>query len=388
MFGLFGGAAPSAAARISPKVMAKAQPSPRPRGLFGSVRNWANRSGEDGISNADRLATIGAMLRDDPAIGQNALQMQQQQRSLAQQRFDELQAQEGQRNTAQKEQLQARQRLDQQAGAIGMDPEQFALLPPETRQELISRRFTPDEPDRPTSFEEYSLSQRDPAYRQFLEANPRGTQVNVNGQRGQVSGDYVIMEDQSSPAGVRFVPIPGSEAAAEAQAGENAAGVRQERDRRYRGVILDEIDRAESVLQQNPGAAGLAGQVAQRAGGTMSHELDGLYDTIGGYIARDTLQGMRDASPTGGALGSVSEEELSMLRAAYGSLRVSDRPETQTYNLQRLRDLLNQVVHGEAATAENPQAQAGGQSAIPDGTIIENDAGERMVRRNGRWERM
>lgn len=148
MFGLFGGAAPSAAARISPKVTAKMQAGTnrRPRGLFGSVRDWANRSGEGGISNADRLATIGAMLRDDPAIGQNALQMQQQQSSLAQQRFDELQAQEGQRNTAQKDMLQEQQAQQERrriATERGYSPEAADLyaLDPDQFMGVVAQNF-------------------------------------------------------------------------------------------------------------------------------------------------------------------------------------------------------------------------------------------------------
>lgn len=84
---------------------------PQRRGLFGRAGDWMGRD-NGGVSNGDRLSTIAAMLRDDPMIGQRALESQQHQQSLAQQRFDEMQAQEGQRNTQQKDILQREQRAE------------------------------------------------------------------------------------------------------------------------------------------------------------------------------------------------------------------------------------------------------------------------------------
>jgi len=125
MPGLFG---LSAGGAVSPKMGYGAanqqqKQNARPRGLFGRARDWMGRE-EDGVSNSDRLSTIAALLRDDPAIGQNALQMQQQQRSLAQERFDERRAQQGQSNTQQKDILQREQR----AGQLGLQGRERELF--------------------------------------------------------------------------------------------------------------------------------------------------------------------------------------------------------------------------------------------------------------------
>ena len=43
---------------------------------------------------------------------------------------------------------------------------------------------------------------------------------------------------------------------------------------------------------------------------------------------------MRDASPTGGALGQVSERELGFLQSVFGSLDQSQSAEELAYNIQ------------------------------------------------------
>jgi hypothetical protein len=56
---------------------------------------------------------------------------------------------------------------------------------------------------------------------------------------------------------------------------------------------------------------------------------------------------MRDASPTGGALGQVSERELSFLQSVFGSLDQTQSAEELTYNIQLLQYVYNSIIHGE-----------------------------------------
>ena len=53
---------------------------------------------------------------------------------------------------------------------------------------------------------------------------------------------------------------------------------------------------------------------------------------------------MRDKSPTGGALGQVSERELSFLQATLGSLDVGQSPKAFLSNLQRIEKRYKQVM--------------------------------------------
>ncbi len=53
---------------------------------------------------------------------------------------------------------------------------------------------------------------------------------------------------------------------------------------------------------------------------------------------------MREASPTGGALGSVSERELSQLNAALGSISQKQSPEQLKKNLLKIKDHYQKAV--------------------------------------------
>ena len=57
-----------------------------------------------------------------------------------------------------------------------------------------------------------------------------------------------------------------------------------------------------------------------RLRGSKFNQFDAMKDTVVSNIGFERLQAMRDASPTGGALGQVSDNELRLLSSALGSL--------------------------------------------------------------------
>lgn len=65
---------------------------------------------------------------------------------------------------------------------------------------------------------------------------------------------------------------------------------------------------------------GVIGEVASRVGGSKARDLSGKLETIKANLGFDELQKMRDASPTGGALGQVAVKELNALQATIASL--------------------------------------------------------------------
>jgi hypothetical protein len=67
-------------------------------------------------------------------------------------------------------------------------------------------------------------------------------------------------------------------------------------------------------------ATGFAGSILQWIEGSDAADVRKLVKTLQGNIAFKTLADMKAASPTGGALGAVSERELDMLAAAMGSI--------------------------------------------------------------------
>tara|TARA_R110000822_G_scaffold53120_6_gene137063 strand:+ start:3506 stop:4465 length:960 start_codon:yes stop_codon:yes gene_type:complete len=94
------------------------------------------------------------------------------------------------------------------------------------------------------------------------------------------------------------------------------------------------------------GATGMIGSVTQLVPGTRGYDLKQRILTIQSNIGFDKLQDMRDKSPTGGALGQVSEMELKTLQAVIGSLDQSQSTGQLKYNLQRLQFAYNEIIHG------------------------------------------
>lgn len=85
-----------------------------------------------------------------------------------------------------------------------------------------------------------------------------------------------------------------------------------------RETLLGTIDSAMAKL--SPWTTGVGGELLKHVPGSRAADLKEELQTVGSSLAFDRLQTMRDASPTGGALGQVTERELDMLMKAQSSL--------------------------------------------------------------------
>lgn len=83
-------------------------------------------------------------------------------------------------------------------------------------------------------------------------------------------------------------------------------------------LLTDLIDQAKDL--SGFWTTGFVGGAASRIEGTPAFNLSRTLDTLKAAAGFDTLQQMRDNSPTGGALGQVTERELSLLQATWGSV--------------------------------------------------------------------
>lgn len=100
---------------------------------------------------------------------------------------------------------------------------------------------------------------------------------------------------------------------------------------RVSGLIDQIIPRVDSFT------SGFA-SLSSAAPGTPAHDLAKDIETVKGNIGFSKLQQMREESPTGGALGQVSELELSLLNSVLGSLENSQSPDQLRRNLLRVQD--------------------------------------------------
>ena len=71
--------------------------------------------------------------------------------------------------------------------------------------------------------------------------------------------------------------------------------------------------------------------------GSSAIDLEGALETIKANLGFDRLQQMRDASPTGGALGQVAVQELEALQATVASLKQGQSPEKLRSGLKKVK---------------------------------------------------
>ena len=76
---------------------------------------------------------------------------------------------------------------------------------------------------------------------------------------------------------------------------------------------------------------------------------------------------MREASPTGGALGQVSNQELSALQGVFGNLDQANNASELKYNLKLLQNIYNNIVHGKGNHSfPHPDVQPPAGGATPE----------------------
>jgi hypothetical protein len=165
-----------------------------------------------------------------------------------------------------------------------------------------------------------------------------------------------------------------------AQAGQRAAGVATKEDQ---FKLLDEIV-GEVEKQSGFWTTGLTGSLMRRIAGTDSADMAANLDTLQAAAGFEKLQEMRDNSPTGGALGSVTERELQLLQATWGSLAQSQSEEQFDKNLKRFRDQVQdswervskayERDYGTPYYVSAPQQPGSATGSSPAGMVIRFDA--------------
>ena len=153
-------------------------------------------------------------------------------------------------------------------------------------------------------------------------------------------------------------------------------------------VVNDDIGRALSLVREDQGsflgnlfsgdlpATGFFSALSAIPT-TDANALSNRLRTIQANISFDKLQAMREASPTGGALGQVSTFELQNLMAVFGSLEQSQTAEDLEYNLLRLQKVYNDIIHGPG---NHPYGSfVGGQQSAAANTVSSNVAAARSI---------
>lgn len=153
----------------------------------------------------------------------------------------------------------------------------------------------------------------------------------LNFDRGQVTAEMGGSPDQvalskrygKAQPGYRWRPdgsleaIPGGPADTKAGAEAEKTQARKSQQLAQAKSVLQTVDEARNLVGVT--TAGLGG-VTRAIPATSARDLSAKLETIKANLGFDRLQQMREASPTGGALGNVAIQELTALQSTVASL--------------------------------------------------------------------
>lgn len=255
-------------------------------------------------------------------------------------------------------------------------------------QQAIARQRPPQDTSQVRNFQFAQSQGFQGTFPEFLAQTRRSTEVRI---------PQGFQPDPSVPGGLQ--PIPGGpqdpQTRAEQETAERTAQADVERRQNFpraqqalaglerrTETMLNAIDQALGVPAQGdqparegqigPFTTGFPGGLLMETGGTPQFDLSQTLDTIRANIGFDELQAMREASPTGGALGAVSERENALLQALRGSLSQQQSEDQLRANLQAIRDNLvavqqerraafqqdfGDMLEGERIGNQTPQSQ-------------------------------
>lgn len=158
-------------------------------------------------------------------------------------------------------------------------------------------------------------------------------------QRG--ADGKVVMDGRGAPIAI---PFQGGKVFQSQQDAAKQGATRNTTVQRAADVVSQDIDRA--LAKAGFWTTGWVGDKLSGTGGTAANDVRTLLDTVKSNVGFDKLQAMREASPTGGALGQVSDSENRMLQATLGSLEQSQGTPQFTDNLKRLKNIYLDIIHG------------------------------------------
>lgn len=255
---------------------------------------------------------------------------------LMQQNMQQQQAEQERMRAEQQAQIEMQQRI-QAAQAAGVDPR--FIGDDEIWKQAAGAQFR----EQPTDIREYEYA-RGQGYQgsfsdfQLEQKRAGATSVDARNMGTIPQGYRMVYDEAGNP--VQMEPIPGGPAdtsMTDAAAAENR--------QTSTSIITNAASRAREALRA-PGlpATGTAGRMLSALPETNAAELRRQVEVLQSNAKVENLQAMRAASPTGGALGAVSDKENAMLAAKSGALD----PDSPTFerDLDDYERTLLRIVHG------------------------------------------
>jgi hypothetical protein len=172
----------------------------------------------------------------------------------------------------------------------------------------------------------------------------------------------VVAVNKNDPNDVKFIePKGGSRRLVDFEAAKKYATTKSEADakrdvakpdqdkqqQKVASIVIQDIDRALKEMDNATlPTTGAAGAALSHIGGTAARNVAALVDTVKANAGFEEITKMRQASPTGAALGNVTEKELALLQATVGNLEQSQTETQFRDNLRRVKNTYLDIIHG------------------------------------------
>jgi hypothetical protein len=237
--------------------------------------------------------------------------------------------------------------------------------------------------ERPASVKEYEYAVKNDGYKgsfldyQRSQAEAKSMKIinNLGSEIGTIPPGFELRRDPVSKA-LSLAPIPGGPAEKQAQEEERKAEGRKEQTARAGGTVVQDLQRALNIVQKNPSATGRTAAATLALPDIAKAETDvqaayGFVQSALSNVGLDTLQTMRENSPTGGALGQVPIQQQMRLEQVLGSLDLTQRKEVVEDNIKRVINIYMDIIHGSPEQV---------QEAFERGEITESQKKNNMFR--------
>lgn len=173
--------------------------------------------------------------------------------------------------------------------------------------------------------------------------------VNMGGEGYKVGSGvpagYALKEIEGEPV---LVALKGGPVALKTEEDKKKDILQAEQKGTAANVVKDDIKRLTNLVERqkwyNP-VTGILGKALEGLPATARTDAAALQTTISANIGFDRLQQMRDASKTGGALGAISEREMTQLSSVLGSLDLNQSDKQLLDNLKRLDGLYTDIIN-------------------------------------------
>jgi len=152
-----------------------------------------------------------------------------------------------------------------------------------------------------------------------------------------------------------------------------------ERQRQKSKRVMAAIDKA--LEQSSPLTTGFGGSVVKHIPvlNVFTKNLESTLQTIKANIGFDQLQAMRDSSPTGGALGQVSEKEIDFLQSVLSNLAQSQSQSQLDENLEiakvQIKESFERITAAYNSDFEDNVSNVINLPSLPNIEDIPNDDG-------------